>query len=222
MIINEKHDIFENILYKIKVEVYKATNGKEALKPECCIFTKEEIMEPLDIDFIEATNYLISLFEATDRRYSCTRTKIGKLLSIVAFVYARQNKRLFLEEVLEYENCGTTFGELLRLVGRDIYREYEYSDNEENICDPIEEDGRFKDIPQDVRKTIEEVFRKFGAYKAPGLGKLIMPIIKKSNVINEDKTININQIYLLEYNDFDKEEKDNVLIQYLFKPKKKE
>jgi hypothetical protein len=59
-------------------------------------------MEKMHANLRECMNYLIQLFYKTDKRYSCTRSKISKLLSILAFKYAVYSIQLFDEKIFRY------------------------------------------------------------------------------------------------------------------------
>ena len=50
---------------------------------------ESQTMETRFYCFTDIVDYLISLFYKTNKKYSCSRTKIGKLLSILEFKYAR-------------------------------------------------------------------------------------------------------------------------------------
>ena len=82
-------------------------------------------MTELHADLKEIANYFIELFKATGSKYSCSRTKLSKLISIVAFVYAKKDEKLFDEKIYKYktdsvdEFCGTGIQELIFLIGRD-------------------------------------------------------------------------------------------------------
>ena len=142
------------------------------------------------VNLREATNYLIQLFYQTNKRYSCTRTKLGKLLSILAFKYARKGEKLFDQTIYKYPpSCGTLINELNFIVPRDIYTR--------NIVDGNDPDNmtiinvslsacanvptQYKDIKTlstPVREELEKVFNTFGTYPASELGKLLNPIVE--------------------------------------------
>ena len=145
-------------------------------------------LEPLYVNLKDTAYYLISLFYKTGQKYSCTSTKIGKLISILAFQYALDGKKLLDEEIYKYGGCGTLI-EKLSFLPKDIYRpvgmNYIY---DKRYIDDVVDDSLmvhsfyrdFKDIPFDVRLRAEEVFRTFGAYSHMDLGKLLNPIVDRT------------------------------------------
>jgi len=175
----------------------------------------------------ECSNYLIQLFYKTGQKYSCSRTKIGKLLSIVAFVYALKDKKIFDETIYKYDGCGTAINELKTYIDRDVYIQFDYSDNQEYICDEFldaveipEKHQKTDSISAEVAETIIKVFRKFGSYSACDLGQCINPIVNYDGVAELDGAINLSKICSLNKNDFEKcqtcEQEYCALIEFLF------
>ena len=78
---------------ELKMEVYvRDIERSSSLRSETdSTDSKDRLMKELHTDLEKATCYLVQFFYKTGRLYSCTRTKLRKLLSIVAFVYARNN-----------------------------------------------------------------------------------------------------------------------------------
>ena len=170
----------------------------------------------------EATNYFIQLFYATGQKYSCSRTKLGKLLSILAFLYALDDEELFDETIYRYDGCGTAINELKSYFDRDIYIQFEYEDNREFIKETFNTDNlqmercfQTVNVDENLKSKIECVFRKFGAYKAYDLGQCINPIVNFSNV-TKDNIVNLSVIKTLSRNDFLNVETHNELIDFLF------
>lgn len=210
----------------INVEVQIVTNDKSAFAyDESCFFcsnTKDNIMVELKVNLEQATNYLIQLFYKTGKKYSCARSKLGKLLTVVSFVYARNGKRLFNESICKYDNCGTAINALKDYLDREVYIRNEYYD----CLDAIEEDfdetvaipkmySDIEKVPDDVKDEIEKVFRKFGAYSAYDIGCLIISVINLDGVIKADEEIDLEKIHNLQISDY-KELEQNELLKYLF------
>ena len=180
-------------------------------------------MENLNVNLEQAANYLIRMFYQTGQKYSCTRTKIGKLLSIVAFVYAKKDRRIFNETIYKYGDCGTTINELTATVDRDVYLQCEYQNDGNYINDQFDASALIPDkhknissIEKDVAIVLENVFRHFGSYSAYELGQFICPIIEASNMILENNVVNLPQLCKLEYKDFEVSENNHNLLKYLF------
>ena len=165
-----------------------------------------------------ATNYLIQLFYRSEQRFSCTRTKIGKLLSIVAFKYARQNIRLFDEDICKYQQCGTAINELKLLLERDIYIQDNYEDSKQRI-EYNEIKGNFACVPglylevgtldSNVKKAIEDVFFRFGAYSPLDLGNGLCDLVFYDGVAKDNDIIDLYKIQEIDPEEF-KQKRANV------------
>lgn len=193
-------------------------------------YLKKEKMEDLHTDLKEAINYLVQFFYKTGQVFSCSRTKIGKLLSIVAFLYARRGKKLFDQCICKYsQNCGTTITDLAFYVDRDIYIQYNgYDDGKKTIDSNLinnnitvpEQYINVDSISDDVKFSIKNVFLSFGAYSAIDLGNCINPIILYEGITQENGDIDLIKIYHLSKEDLLAQYNDNsidkTLINYIF------
>lgn len=178
-------------------------------------------MKEAYINLEEAINYLVGLFYLTDRKFSCTRTKIGKLLSIVAFKYALEGEKLFKETIYEYNGCGTIIYEVMdRFDDGDIYTRIQYNDN----CHIIKnEEFKNAEIPSEYRnyntlteenkRRIRAAFCRFGAYSQSELGRDITSILCVNSVVNDNGEVNLDQISKLKVTDFSEK---NTVINFLF------
>lgn len=215
---------------KIAMEV-KADNYNDIIFPHCksnCTCMTNSNMDELNVNLLEAANYLVLLFYRTDQEYSCTRTKVGKLLSIVAFSYARKNKKVFKENIYKYNDCGCAIKEIMTFFDRDIYVRYQYNDNHKHISESFKElssldpdiQEKYKNINNidpTVRQKIEEVFRIFGAYSPTELGECINPIVEQTGVINTNGEVELSKIFLLNRSEIHIENSTpKILIDYLF------
>ena len=219
--------VIANVNIVITVE-YPAKENKEHEEyekhKEENIRTEEKNMEKyLNANFRQTTNYLIQLFYKTGKKYSCTRTKLGKLLTIASFVYARKNEVLFSEAIYKYNNCGTSINTLTLFIEREVYLELEYNDNKQYIDDCFDNNieipkfySEIYDVDAELRNVIEKVFRHFGSYTASDLGELIVPIIKTGNVVNSNEEINLDEIYQMNKDEILLNNKSNELIEFLF------
>ena len=184
-------------------------------------------MQELHLNLRCATNYLVQLFYRTKERYSCTRSKIDKLMSIVAFEYAVKGQKAFDESIVRYENSGTYISKPLHeSVPRDVYNHSKYYDSRRKIVD--EEVVRKCNIPMEYmdiqgigaceKYVIKKVFQEYGAYKTKDLNKIINPIVNHPGVILGNNIVDLSF--------FAKEPRDEIkvestesskLIEYLFK-----
>lgn len=183
----------------------KDTNAEKYKKREFLHPRNERTAEKMTIinaSLKETSNYIIQLFYKTGKIYSCTQTKIGKLLSILAFQYAVRDEQLFFEEIYKYApNCGT-FIKDLTFIPKDIYfRDFENGNPDK--CSQIEIEEIDKDgdiaIPAEyqtitslsdrLKRDIERVFLTFGAYPGNSLGELLNPIV--NTAIGHDATVNL-------------------------------
>lgn len=190
-----------------------------------CCAQKNMHMVELNIDLTELANYLIQFFYKTDERYTCTRTKIGKLLSIAQFYYVvKKNKKLFRECIYKYGDCGTSINELKLVIDRDVYLRPEYMDAPikiseseiKSICNPPSKYQQICHLPDEGKNIILDVFIHFGAYSASDLGKLLMPIISIDNVVVKNDQIDLETIYKLKLEDFQINDQNNDLIKYIY------
>ena len=191
-----------------------------------CSCTNYEIMTNLNVSLEESANYLIQLFYNTGKRYSCTRTKIGKLLSIVAFLYARNNQKLFNEDIYKYDDCGTAINELKAHIDRDVYNQIEYQDDEQEYQEMIDNSFGLDDVaekhliccslPEDVRTNIETIFRRFGSFSPYNLGQCICPIVNCGGVTTDSGIIDLSKLFALKRENFNTQEYPLTLVDYLF------
>lgn len=166
--------------------------------------------------------YLTKLFYKTGKKYSCSQTKLGKLLSIAAFVCARRREKLFDENIYKYDDCGTAIKGLLLYFDRERYVLYKYSDERTKICDCLFDESLVPDElrniqePSDyIKSIIDDVFINFGAYNARDLGCCLNPIVLHEGVTNSDNIIDLQQIYFLKQEEFSNCPNNDVII-YLF------
>ena len=178
----------------------------------CSQQNKMAVLEKKFVNLTDATNYLIQLFYKSGKKYSCTRTKIGKLLSIVAFKYACEGVQVFRESICKYEDCGTTINELKTFLERDIYRCESYENSMQPVdmnCltdydDEIKEAG-YQDIgslSKEAKDRIDQVFSVFGAYTPRQLGEALCDLISLDGVILETDEISLTRIKELSEFDF--------------------
>lgn len=178
-------------------------------------------MRNLNTNLQQSTNYLIELFYRTNKKYTCTRTKLGKLLSIVAFKYAMEDKKLFNETIYKYNDCGCVILEL-KILNRDIYIQNEYFDNNEKINekDLVLEDIKLPNIylnsekvNKEIKESIKEVFLEFGAYSTRKLSKLLDEITDINGIANNENVIILENIKTI---DFEKnKDSSNKLFKFL-------
>lgn len=145
-------------------------------------------MDRMNESLEDITNYLISLFYMTDCKYSCTRTKIGKLLSIIAFSYACEDKKLFDDEIYKGDKLGPIIPVLQILwFPLEIYsfgKDEKCYDDMTVINEKFNEDVEFSTkfynnqfLSVELKERVENVFRRFGAYPSVELSFLLKPIV---------------------------------------------
>lgn len=190
------------------------------------LYTGEKRMDKLNTNLSHVANYFVQLFYKTGQKYSCTQTKIGKLLSVLAFLYARKGKILFNETIYRYKGCGAVIDNLKAVVtDRDVYLKSQFEDFDGEITEDIidtlfgeldESLNTYRDISSispELKDDIEKVFRKFGAHSAYSMGQLINPIVNHNGVADENDAIDLEVIMSLNKDDFGE---SNELIEYLF------
>ncbi len=174
---------------------------------------REGIKKNMDVKYF--ADYLIDLFWNTrinGKPIECTRTKIGKLLTIVQILYIKHYKTNAFEDIIVEETCGTSIPVLAvhrypyniwdayteSLNGNDFFK----GNNPINVCEiskradiaknpflSLCEDGELADR---IIKLISGVFYEFGTYDGYEIGKLINEFKDKicsDNVVLEQKVI---------------------------------
>lgn len=205
----------EKIDTKEKENWIYESNSQHKSQEECL---KSIRMKELHVSLKDATNYLISLFLETNKMYSCTRTKLGKLLSIVAFKYACKDILLFDEKVYKYNDCGAIIEGISAYTNMEAYINFKYEDGIKKVTDDYKDSilGSAEiDIESEVKNIIKDVFVNFGAYSASDLGEYINSIITCQGIVAEDDMIYLDKILILK-DDIIKNSKNNNLITYLF------
>ena len=179
-------------------------------------------MELLNIDLFKAADFLIGLFYKSGCRYTCTRTKIGKLLSIVAFTYAAE---AFSDEIYKYADCGTTFLRLQKY-DREIYQvsmnpqnddvhfTYEFFANDSSSSDIVPTQYQVTDLPNEFKNRVIQVFLRFGKTSATDLGELINEILPQISSDLRQEVVDLLKISKLS---FSKADDENVLLSYIIK-----
>lgn len=87
---------------------------------------KWEQKQIMNVKLRAIVNYLIGFFYVTEKKYSCSITKIGKLLSILAFKAYIKNEENILGEyvtIKKYKDCGTYIPNIFTFndINSDIY-----------------------------------------------------------------------------------------------------
>lgn len=182
--------------------------------------TKDNGMEELTLKQI--TYYLILLFYKTGKKYSCTQTKLGKLLSVLAFAYARRGELLFEEKIHEYPGgCGTLIPDLTFIPQTIYMRDFDSEDpdgiktidesfNEEVVIP--EQYTKYGIISEEVKTSIEEVFRSFGAYSGSQLADCLNPIVKRIKK-EGSKELSLERMRDIDIEDFT----NNKIMEYICK-----
>lgn len=195
-----------SVLEKIDVHKYQNKTMVEKL----------EKTEVLDLDegnsnnsLMFAAKYLATLYENTydddkNPKYSCSTTKLGKLLTLAAWIHsitASENRILFSREIIS-KRCGTTFrgltDELSNVdftVGKDTNSRIEPSE--------IRIDKNINDY---LRRLLLFVFQVFGAYESYCLGFYINEYKPQAN---ENMPISIDDFYK-QYEPNDSKYKNNL------------
>lgn len=179
----------------------------------------------LNISLRESAYYLIGFFFKTQKKYSCTQTKLGKMLSILAFKYAVNGQRLFDEKIYKYlPDCGTFIKEMTFIASKDVYTRSIENENPDKVCritekidNCVEIPIQFRDtdsIPNETKNEIENLFIRFGAYPADDLGKLLNPIVNK--IFSSDTNEVILDNLLNSKKDSFETDNNNDIVNYIF------
>lgn len=222
---NDINDIIDLLLSAniTKIKFSMEVNAEKNLRCKPCACSNRSVMNELRTDLKELTFFFIQLFYKTERKYSCTQTKLGKLLSILAFKYAINGEKLFDEQIYRYSpRCGTQIKALI-FVPKDVYvRGIDQVDPDKSIT--IEEIHEDADIPSQylessslapkIREEAKNVFLNFGAYRANTLGNLLNPIV--DHLVTEDNdTVDLSYFSKLEMGHID-DGKNNSIVTYIY------
>lgn len=175
-------------IYKVKITIEEVEEAKKLCR--------------MSEDLFEISNYFIKLFYKAGKKYTCSRRKLSKLISILAFDYARKGYMLFNNDLYRYPDCGTSIPLLEFKIPKDVYLEWEYYD-EKKVITPDELVSK-EEVPKcysnigslwpKVQHRIEEVFYNFGAYSSDELSKCLNPIVESDGVCFIDGRIDMEQI----------------------------
>lgn len=204
------------MLIKLWTSLYIEADGVPFCERNQNVETKDKRMENLK----QITYYLIQLFYKTGKKYSCTQTKLGKLLSILAFSYARNGEILFEEKIYEYpQGCGTLIKDLT-FIPQSIYLrdlKEEDPDGRHPISEELDETAIIptpyvSKVTYKLEKNIEDVFKRFGAYSGSQLAECLNPIVKLIKNGNSDE-LDLSKIEGLDRNVF--KDEINEVIDYI-------
>ncbi len=211
---------------KISLEVNADTEGIDL--PHCKLGYTCKMnlgMKELHTSLKGVTYYLVQFFYKTEKKYSCTQTKLGKLLSILAFKYAKNKILLFDEIIYEYpSHCGTLI-KALTFVPQNIYvrglsepsndRPTENNDEFIDVIVPSQYTSVI-DLSDSIKNEIEQVFRYFGAYSGDDLANNLNPIVDK--IIKKDSgELDLSLLSSLTQTDFNISDDNNKIVNYIYK-----
>lgn len=181
------------IIKRILIKRNKSDIIKRAKLPLCYDDTyREEIRKNMDVKFL--ANCLIQRFwtvRINEQRIKCTRTKIGKLLTVVQILSIKHNNKVAFEDTIAEETCGTSIPVLsvhrypydiwelcaYKLPTDTCFFEKNSSINSSDIAivdEPIPDlYAPQGDVDGLLQKIISDVFMEFGTYDGYEIGKLI-------------------------------------------------
>ncbi len=212
---------------KITVEGNEAQENIEVPKNgHYVVWNGSKKMIEMNVDLSELTNYLIQLFYKSGKRFSCTRTKIGKMLSILAFYYAVEGKKLFKESIYKYCNCGSAIVDIMdRFTERkDIYIWYgcdnspktdanKFDYNEETFI-PAEYNN-ISSLSDEIKDSVKRAFETFAIYSPEQLGELINTVLNSDGVVGENGEISLLAIKNLSMEIITNTETNTALVDFL-------
>ena len=222
------YSVEKNRIAKIHLEVYAdsfAVNPLLRCKPFKA-WHNDAQMKKMNVNLKEAMNYFVHLFYQTEQKYSCTRTKLGKLLSILAFKFACNEEIIFDETIFKYPPCcGTRIKDLDFIIVKNIYvrdltlpnfdkpSEISICELKRNLTVPPEYSA-IENLSDSIINEIENVFLRFGAYPGDDLGNLLNPIVDKI-IMGADCKLDILKLSKLSDKDFGVNQ-NNEIIKYLY------
>lgn len=172
------------------------------------------------IGIIESAKYVIRLYFRTGSKYTCSRTKVEKIVAIAAFTAYRQKKRLLIDNIY-LKNCGVGFPQINTVFFSDIIDGKE--DDNQYIYDKIDvsipvleryiRNNDEDDLNPSVKELLETTFRTFGAFNSRTLGCAIDDFkneIITNQIVDERKAIDFFSNDSLKNN-----YKNNLIIDYI-------
>lgn len=163
---------------------------------------KKEKRTTMNTKFRAIVNYLIGFFYTTEKKYSCSVTKIGKLLSILAFKEYVENGKYILGEsviVKKYKACGTYIPKLFMYsdISSNIYINAE-TITTETIYNAISSSNSTSDAIEITTKDTNEHITDFIEYEdtyIPSKYKI------SEDILTEEEKSKIQTVFL-EYGAF--------------------
>lgn len=169
-------------------------------------------MREMEINIKPYAIYLISLYYKTGCKYSCTRSKINKLLIIFKLCFIKNNLKTFDNKLIIYENFSY-FEDLSIIMEKDVYCTEKSIEENSKIIDKLNE---MVEIPpmyktyiklaEEEKKLLEIIFREFGNFNINYLSDKIEPIVRnisaiyKNNfILDEDRVFDFFNNYYHEY-----------------------
>lgn len=141
------------------------------------------------VKILGAANYLVQLFVKCERKYSCSKTKLEKLLSIANLKCIKNGNKLFDEKVIEIKDCGVGLsynfptylcGDIVLALLNDKNnkatspkRQIPETDINNSIKHNTQYDKDVNDLTEEDKKCLLNVFLEFGAYDSSILGSLL-------------------------------------------------
>lgn len=171
----------------------------------------------LNIDFITASWFLLTLFYKTERKYTCTKDKILNLLTIVALDYACSGDKIFNEDILLNDNNEPYINGLLGLSKYEYIKLPEQKDNKEYINEILDETKdnlvpfmyRCNVVDDELKEKTINVFRNFGAYPQEELGTMVSSVVNK--MTTKEETLDLTKVSSV----IDTIEETNDIVKYL-------
>lgn len=158
-------------------DIISSTNLNDNLVDFTCMKTQESERIVKMVKVESAAKFLASLYFKTGRRYTCTKTKIEKMLTIAWFIKLRNGEQLFINSVL-VNNCGTGVSGLEEFeatvnMGTEVEDGKRITDCiclEETNVPEIYKEKSIGEIDNKIKKLLVDVFREFGNCKASDIG----------------------------------------------------
>lgn len=152
--------------------------------------------------FIGTANYIIQCFIKCTDDYSCSKTKLEKLMVIADLKCMKNSQRLF-NEIIVNKDCGLGFSyEFPRhLCGDIVIGQLESEEkkidrqklNVNGVCNSLYEAG-INNLSSDERQLLDSVFLEFGAYSRDQLGRLLNEFkneLLSENVVDLEKCVEL-------------------------------
>lgn len=233
-------DIIRNLLTKLRTRAIIKCISMFNCRQTCLL--REECIKSMDVKNV--ANYVIQEYwrcRVKGQKVACTRTKIGKLLTIIQILSIKCRHELAFDDTIVTETCGTSVPILsvyrypydiwelntdmtlsqIDFSGQKVHNSF-YEENSRIDCDKMTEVDepipklyevqKDENIDESLKKIIKDVFTEFGTYDSYEIGNMINEFKEKICI---DDIVDENKITAWLYKIQSQQTETNKLIEFI-------